>query len=119
MVGTDPHTPTMVESMRNYAKGACIATQIASFIANLGYSATASHIRHYEAVLVPLAVDAGLGELGRLGYLITREFGPRVRLGAVTTDLSLIPDKPVDIGVEDFCRICKKCWAQFIAGNTE
>ena len=109
MVGTGPHTPTMVESMRNYAKGACIATQIASFIPNLGYSATASHIRHYEAVLVPLAVDAGLGELGRFGYLITKEFGPRVRLGAVTTDLSLIPDKPVDIGVEDFCRICKKC----------
>lgn len=109
MVGTGPHTPTMVESMRNYAKGAYIATQLASFIANLGYSATASHIRHYEALMVPLAVDAGLGELGRLGYLITKEFGPRVRLGAVTTDLPLIPDKPVDIGVEDFCRVCKKC----------
>jgi reductive dehalogenase len=82
---------------------------VASFIANLGYSATASHFRHYEALMVPLAVDAGLGELGRLGYLVTRELGPRVRLGVVTTDLPLIPDKPVDIGVEDFCRICKKC----------
>ena len=109
MVGTGPHTPTMIESMGNYAKGAYIATQLASFIANLGYSATASHFRHYEALMVPVAVDAGLGELGRLGYLITKELGPRVRLGAVTTDLPLIPDKPVDIGVEDFCRICKKC----------
>lgn len=109
MIGTGPHTPTMTESMRNYAKGAHIATQLASFIANLGYSATASHLRHYEAVLVPMAVDAGLGELGRLGYLITKEFGPRVRLGAVTTDLPLMPDKPVDMGVEDFCRICNKC----------
>jgi reductive dehalogenase len=109
MVGTGPHTPTSIESMGNYAKGAYIATQLASFIANLGYSATASHFRHYEALMVPLAVDAGLGELGRLGYLITKELGPRVRLGVVTTDLPLIPDKPVDIGVEDFCRICKKC----------
>jgi reductive dehalogenase len=109
MVGTGPHTPTAIESMGNYARGAYIATQLASFIANLGYSATASHFRHYEALMVPLAVDAGLGELGRLGYLITKELGPRVRLGVVTTNLPLIPDKPLDIGVEDFCRICKKC----------
>ncbi len=60
-------------------------------------------------MLVPLAVDAGLGELGRLGYLVTKEYGPRVRLGAVTTDIPLIPDKPVDIGMEDFCKVCKKC----------
>jgi len=109
MVGTAPHTPTMIESMNNYAKGAYISTQLASFIANLGYSATANHLRHYEALMVPLAVDAGLGEVSRAGYLMTKEFGPRVRLGAVTTDLSLIPEKPVDIGAEDFCRICKKC----------
>jgi reductive dehalogenase len=109
MVGTGPHSPTMIESMGNYAQGAYISTQLAQFIANLGYSVTASHLRHYDGLMVPLAVDAGLGELGRLGYLVTKELGPRVRLGAVTTDLPLIPDKPVDIGVEDFCRICKKC----------
>jgi len=109
MVGTAPHTPTTIESMYNYAKGAIIATQLAAFIANLGYSATANHLRHYDALMVPLAVDAGLGELSRMGYLLTRELGPRVRLSAVTTDLPLVPDKPVDIGSEDFCRICKKC----------
>jgi reductive dehalogenase len=109
MIGAAPHSPTMAESMNNYAKGAFIATQLAAFVANLGYSSTANHLRHYDAVLVPLAVDAGLGELSRMGYLITKEYGPRVRLGAVTTDLPLIPDDPVDIGVEDFCRSCKKC----------
>ena len=109
LVGTAPHTPTTIASMGNYAKGAFIATQLAAFIANLGYSATANHLRHYDAVLVPLAVDAGLGEVGRLGYLMTKDFGPRVRLGAVTTNLALVPDKPVDIGAEDFCSICKKC----------
>jgi len=109
MVGAAPHTPTVIESMSNYAKGAYIATQIAAYVANLGYPATANHLRHYDAVLVPLAVDAGLGELGRLGYLMTKEFGPRVRLAAVTTSLPLVPDKPADIGVEDFCRICRKC----------
>ena len=59
--------------------------------------------------MVPLAVDAGLGEMGRLGYLLTKKLEPRVRLGAVTTTLPLLPDRPVDIGVADFYRICKKC----------
>lgn len=108
-IGAAPHSPTAFESMMEYAKAAFISIQIANYIANLGYSATANHLRHYELVLVPLAVDAGLGELGRIGYLMTKEFGPRVRLGAVSTDLALIPDQPVDIGVEDFCKICKKC----------
>jgi reductive dehalogenase len=109
MVWAAPHTTSAVESGAVYAKGAFIATEIASFIANLGYSATANHLRHYDVLLVPMAVDAGLGEVGRFGYLITKGFGPRVRLGCVTTDLPLIPDRPVDIGVEDFCSRCKKC----------
>jgi reductive dehalogenase len=109
LVGTAPHSPTTSASMGNYAQGAFIATQLAAFISNLGYSATANHLRHYDALLVPLAVDAGLGETGRLGYLMTKDYGPRIRLGAVTSDLPLIPDQPVDIGAKDFCRICKKC----------
>lgn len=109
MVCSAPHTPTYIESMMNYSKGAIITTQLAGYIANLGYSATANHFRHYDTLLVPMAVDAGLGEVGRNGYVITRKFGPRIRLSLVTTDLELVPDTPVDIGVEDFCRMCKKC----------
>jgi len=106
---TAPHTASAVEVHRNYALGAFISCQLAAYIANLGYSATADHYRHYDALLVPLAVDAGLGEMSRMGYLITKPFGPRVRLAAVTTDLPLITDKPLDLGVEDFCNHCRKC----------
>ncbi|MCP4750515.1 MAG: hypothetical protein GY866_06455 [Proteobacteria bacterium] len=109
MVATAPHSPTTLESMRVYAEGADIAVRTASFIANLNRSASAEHLRRYNNLLVPLAVDAGLGELSRMGYLITKELGPRVRLAAVTTDLPLVPDKPLDIGVWDFCKICLKC----------
>ena len=109
MIGPAPHTPTVMESMSAYAKGAFIAAQLANFIVNMGYSATADQLRYYEELLVPLAVDAGLGEAGRLGYLLTQKYGPRVRLSAVTTDLPLVPDQPIDIGVEHFCKICKKC----------
>jgi reductive dehalogenase len=109
MVWAAPHTPGVLESGTVYARGAFIASLLASFIANLGYPATANHLRHYDVLLVPLAVDAGLGELGRLGYLITKEFGPRIRLGCVTTDLPLVPDRPVDFGIQHFCSVCQKC----------
>ena len=109
MVGAAPHTPIIVESMRNYAKGAYIGAQLAAYIAGLGYAARSNQMARYDAMMVPLAIDAGLGELSRMGYLITKEFGPRVRLGSVTTNIPLIPDEPVDIGVVDFCRKCKKC----------
>lgn len=109
MVRTAPHTASTVETMRNYAEGAIISTVLASYIANLGYSATAQHVSLYDVLLVPLAADAGLGELGRHGYLMTKELGPRLRLAAVTTDMPLIADRPVDIGVRDFCSVCKKC----------
>jgi reductive dehalogenase len=111
MIGPAPHTTTVLESMNNYAKGAYIAVQMAGFIVNMGYAATANHLRHYDAILPPLAVDAGLGELGRLGYVMTRELGPRVRLSAVFTDLPMLTDKPIDVGAVDFCRECKKCAA--------
>jgi len=109
MVSTAPHTPSVAESAHCYSKGAWISTQLAAFIANLGYAATANHSRHYDLLLTPAAVDAGLGELGRFGYLITKELGPRARIFAVTTDLPMVCDQPVDFGVEDFCKFCKKC----------
>ncbi len=109
MVRTAPHTPTSIESMINYSKGATIAVQLASFVSSLGSPAEAHHLAHYDGLMVPLAVDAGLGELSRMGYLLSKEFGPRIRLGAVTTNLPLKPDKPLDIGVKDFCDVCKKC----------
>jgi len=109
MVWTAPHTPAVVESGLEYARAAFVATALAAYVANLGYCATANHLQHYDLLLPPLAADAGLGEVGRLGLLMTKEYGPRVRLGCVTTDLSLVPDRPVDIGVEDFCKVCKKC----------
>jgi epoxyqueuosine reductase QueG len=44
-----------------------------------------------------------------MGYLITPTLGPRVRLGAVTTDLPLTSDTPIAFGVQDFCDKCRKC----------
>ena len=41
--------------------------------------------------------------------LIHEEYGSRLHLAVVTTDLPLTVDEPVDMGVEDVCKVCMKC----------
>jgi reductive dehalogenase len=90
-----------------YSKMAFLAPSLAKFIASLGYKAIACG--NDTALSVPLAVDAGLGQLARFGALITPEFGPRVRLCKVLTDFPLKPTAPIDFGVTEFCDVCQKC----------
>ena len=104
-----PHTPILSESTINYAKGTFVSTIIAGWVAQMGYRGVAQHSRHYDVILPPLAVDAGLGEIGRNGYLIAPKYGARVRVFAVLTDMPLVPDKPISLGVEEFCQKCLKC----------
>jgi len=91
-------------------KGTIMPTfMLAAYIREMGYPARAHCHSGYEVNPIPLAVNAGLGELGRYGMLIHEEYGSRVHLATVTTDLPLEVDEPVDIGVEDFCKQCMKC----------
>jgi reductive dehalogenase len=109
-VASAPEAPVIVETAKKYVEAAKISIILADLIRRLGYSARA-HIAgsNYQAVLPPIAWEAGLGELGRLGTLITWKYGPRARLGLVTTDLPLSVDKPKTMGVQNFCDICQKC----------
>ena len=104
-----PKMPVVVESSKQYLEAAKIAINVASFIRSLGYNARAHMDANYRFMLPAAAVDAGLGEVGRIGYFIHPKFGARIRLGAVTTDMPIVYDSPVVFGVQDFCRICKKC----------
>jgi ferredoxin len=110
MVATAPRAPVVVETALRYTEVAHISIVLAKTIQKLGYPARA-HIAgsNYQVMLPPLAWKAGLGELGRLGIIVTYPYGPRVRLGVVTTDLPLVPDAPRGFGVQDFCATCLKC----------
>lgn len=90
-----------------YSRGAWCASSLAMFVAELGFRAIPSV--NELGINIAMAVDAGLGEMGRNGMLITREYGPRVRISKVFTTLPLVPDTPIDIGVQRFCQECKLC----------
>lgn len=59
------------------------------------------------------AVEAGLGTLGTNQLLITDSFGPRVRLMAILTEASLVPDTPME---DEYCDDCGICIEQCPAG---
>jgi reductive dehalogenase len=109
MTATAPHTTSYIGVMEGYSKLAKISVQVATFLAEMGYSSRAHNLRNYQVVLVPLAIDAGLAELGRAGYALSKKYGPRVKWAVVTTDAPLALDKPQDFGIQDFCSRCKKC----------
>jgi reductive dehalogenase len=86
-------------------KGVLILKALEGYIKELGYTAL-------RGVVTPQAagVAGGIGELGRNGLVINKTYGARIHMpDPILTDLPLVPDQPVDIGVEDFCKICRKC----------
>lgn len=90
-----------------YSQDTMTLLALTQYIRNLGYDAIAS--ANDSALAVPMAIQAGLGEYGRLGLLITPQFGPRVRLGKIFTDLPLAHDRPKSFGVRAFCNDCRAC----------
>lgn len=121
VVMVDQHLETMLastgydgissgQSMRSYHATAVISVILAQYIRNLGYNARAHHFANYAAAMPPVVMAAGLGELSRTGdCAVHPRLGYRHKVAAVTTDLPLLPDKPIDFGLQDFCRVCKKC----------
>src|SRR5919108_2705041 len=86
-------------------KGHMIVKALEGYVRELGYTAL-------RGVVTPQAagVASGVGELGRNGLVINKKFGARIHMpDPILTDLPLVPDQPVDNGVEDFCKICRKC----------
>jgi len=105
-----PEAPVVAESARQYVESAKIAIQLAIVIRDQGWPARAHTDGNYRVIAPLVARAAGLGEIGRMGLLMTPRLGPRVRIGVVTTDIPLVPGAPGDdLSVLDFCAICKKC----------
>ena len=93
-----------------YSRSRIIGFRLAAFLKRLGYGAR-PHTpgTDYDLMVPPIMVDAGLGEQSRPSIVITPELGCNIRPAVVTTDLPLVPDRPIKFGVTEFCRTCKIC----------
>ncbi len=113
-IDSAPDPPAGKEALRAYWRIGSVIMKTAEFIRSMGYPATGHQVRTFTndppTILNPVAgLHAGLGEMGMLGILITPEFGPRIRLATITTDLKLPQGKQIDLGVQDFCKRCFIC----------
>ena len=107
LVATYPSALAGAATGREYSHEASVVIQLAAYIRNLGYEAVPS--MNDTGLVIPLAVQAGLGEYARNQMVITPEFGPRLRFSKIFTSLPLAHDAPKRPGVARFCDICTKC----------
>jgi epoxyqueuosine reductase QueG len=90
-----------------------LTAEIAAWIIGRGFRAeavAASKIMDAESLLgavshKAIARMAGIGWQGRSLLIVSPEFGPRIRLATVLTDIPLTPDRPI----ENRCGACTAC----------
>ena len=105
-----PELPSAVDPMAQYNRGTRAAREVANFIQSQGYNARPhGGPMAGPMTLIPAAIQAGLGELGKHGSMINREYGSSFRLAGVMTDMPLIADAPDEFGADDFCVSCQVC----------
>ena len=104
-----PHFEELLATEEAYLQVAMIGSRMAVYLKDLGYNAMFNNSEFYYAPMVPLAYDAGLGEIGMCNHIVTKKHGNNVRIGAVFTTLEVNNDKPVDFGLVDFCKKCALC----------
>jgi len=100
-------------SFQSYQHLGMVAETMANYIRRLGWDASPqygpSFVNKYSVLIPPLLIAAGIGEVSRAGIVLNPYLGLAYKAAAVLTDMPIIPDKPIDFGLQDFCRDCKIC----------
>ena len=109
MINRAPHIEELLETERAYVALAEVSSKLTMYLKRLGYQAFGNNSEFYLGPMVPIAYDAGLGEIGIGNHLVHKKYGDRFRIGAVFTTLELPYDKPLDFGLQEFCKICALC----------
>ena len=110
MMRDAPSDDSSAEVMGQYERGTRAARSLAEWIRGQGFDAL-PHCgpRAGPVLLIPAAIETGIGELGKHGSMIHREFGASFRLATVLTDMPLAADAPSPFGADDFCLNCQVC----------
>ncbi|HPF45716.1 MAG: 4Fe-4S dicluster domain-containing protein [Alphaproteobacteria bacterium] len=107
---TAPEVPSAIEVIKKYGEAHIVSHAIATWIHEQGWNAKSyGGSNNVPILLIPPAIESGLGELGKHGSIINRENGSVLRLGALVTNMPLDYDSPDSFGVDDFCMNCKAC----------
>jgi epoxyqueuosine reductase len=100
-------------SFQVYQHLGLVAETIANYVRRLGWDASAqygpSFVNKYSVLMPPLLLRAGIGEVSRAGIVLNPYLGLGFKAAAVLTNMPLVPDKPIDFGLQRFCQDCQIC----------
>lgn len=100
-------------SFQAYQHLGLVAETLANYIRRLGWDASPqygpSFVNRYQVLLPPLLIKAGIGEVSRSGIILNPFLGLAYKAAAVLTEMPITPDKPIDFGLQNYCRKCKIC----------
>jgi epoxyqueuosine reductase len=82
---------------------------LATYVKSLGYETRPNDWGSQEGVAIKYAVEAGMGQLGLNGQLLTPAAGSRLRLGLITTQAPVQLGAPADFGIPRVCDECQLC----------
>jgi ferredoxin len=103
-----PSASSEKAAVMTYAEVIARSTELAAFIQQQGYRARPQGMPP-RGVVIHYGVEAGLGQLGLNGQLLTPAAGSRCRIVLIETDAPLELDRPVDYGVHAICDACQAC----------
>ncbi len=87
-----PDDDAHIEVMRQYPRASNAANHLANWIQDRGHCAEGKVVPNTADVLViPAAIETGLGELGKHGSIFNRVLGSNFRLSTLTTGLPVTP----------------------------
>lgn len=103
-----PTSTSEQAALGTYAELMTAMTGLCQWLNQQGYHAQGDD-QDGESIYIHYGVQAGLGQLGLNGQLLTPQAGSRCRLSVIYTDAPLDLDSPVDYGIEGICDRCQAC----------
>jgi hypothetical protein len=113
IIQTIPSFEAFKMIMNTYKQLNKATNKLSSFLREHNFGAQAGPALGGVANYVVLARNANLGWVGRLGLLISPEYGPRQRLAIIATSIENLPINPDIVNphwwIKDFCEHCGIC----------
>lgn len=112
MVDKAPEEEASIATLSTYVDLGDAINKLCEWIREHEIPTQAVHPYKGYILLPTLAALANLGYRGKSGMLITPEFGPRQRIGAILTPILNLPFPQINEHkwIPDFCNSCNKCY---------
>lgn len=109
-IDTAPSLKANKEIFRTYYELTAGANKMSNYLKVQGFGAQAVGAISNNLNLTALARDAGLGEIGKHGLLISETCGPSLRIAAVLCNIDNLPQaQKKHEWIKSFCQKCNAC----------